>query len=77
MYIISQKGDLRMPILQISLEAARVNAKLTLEDVAKKCHKSKQTIINWEKGRSEISPADLFFLCSMYGIPSENIILPR
>ena len=36
--------------LQISLAAARVNANLTQEDVARAMHLSKNTIVNWEKG---------------------------
>ena len=34
--------------LQISLAAARVNAGMTQEDVAKRMHVSKNTVINWE-----------------------------
>ncbi len=38
--------------LQISLAAARINAKKTQSDVAKEMHVSKQTIVNWENGKS-------------------------
>lgn len=41
-----------MAEIQISLAAARVNAGMTQEEVAKKMGISKQTIINWEKGVS-------------------------
>ena len=41
-----------MAEIQISLAAARVNAGMTQEDVAKKMGISKQTIINWEKGKN-------------------------
>ena len=43
-----------MAEIQISLAAARVNAGMTQEDVAKKMGISKQTIINWEKGKPKI-----------------------
>lgn len=36
--------------LQISLAAARVNAGMTQDDVAKKMKVSKNTIVKWEKG---------------------------
>lgn len=35
---------------KISLAAARVNAGLTQDEVAKRMHVSKTTILNWEKG---------------------------
>lgn len=39
-----------MEKLQISLAAARVNAGLTQEEVAKNMKISKNTLVNWEKG---------------------------
>ena len=39
-----------MEKLQISLAAARVNAGMTQDDVAKKMKVSKNTIVKWEKG---------------------------
>ena len=39
--------------LQISLAAARINAQLTQEDIAKKLGVGKQTIVNWEKGKTQ------------------------
>lgn len=63
-------------VLQISLAAARVNAKLTQEDVAKRMKIGKRTIINWEKGVSVPSFADMKMLSDIYGIPLDNIFLP-
>lgn len=40
-----------MAEIQISLAAARVNAGMTQEKVAKEMHVSKNTIVNWEKER--------------------------
>ena len=42
-----------MDKFQISLAAARVNAGLTQEEVAKAMKVGKQTIVSWEKGNSE------------------------
>ena len=61
---------------QISLAAARVNAKMTQEDVAKKMHKTKQTIINWEKGKTMPGIPELNMLADLYGISTDNIFLP-
>lgn len=65
-----------MEKLQISLAAARVNAQMTQEDVAKRLRIGKRTIINWEKGISIPSFADINMLSQIYGIPVDNIFLP-
>lgn len=64
-------------VIQISLAAARVNAKLTQEEVARKMKIGKRTIINWEKGASVPSFADMKMLSDIYGIPIDNIFLPQ
>lgn len=63
-------------VIKISLAAARVNAKLTQEEVAKIMKISKKTIINWEKGIVIPSFADINMLSNIYGIPVDNIFLP-
>lgn len=65
-----------MEKLQITLAAARVNAGMTQEDVAKKMGKSKQTVINWEKGRVIPGIPEMAMLCKIYEIPQDNIFLP-
>lgn len=62
--------------LQITLTAARVNAGLTLDEVAEKLHKSKNTIIAWEKGKTTIDVYNFDELCILYNVPKECIILP-
>lgn len=59
--------------IQISLAAARVNAELTQQDVADKLHVSKQTIINWEKGKSEPSASQADMLSELYNFPRDCI----
>ena len=39
---------------QITLKAARVNAELTLDEAAERSGKSKQSIENWETGKTPI-----------------------
>lgn len=63
--------------IQISLAAARVNAGLTQNDVAKAIRVGKQTIVNWEKGKSEPKMSQSRELSDLYGIPIDNIFLPR
>ncbi|MCI8483465.1 MAG: helix-turn-helix transcriptional regulator [Lachnospiraceae bacterium] len=65
-----------MKAIQISLAAARVNAGLTQNDVAEKINVSKQTIINWEKGRVTPGIPEIEMLSRIYEIPQDNIFLP-
>jgi DNA-binding XRE family transcriptional regulator len=63
--------------LQISLAAARVNANMTQEDVAQILKVSKQTIVNWEKGRVIPSFATVQTLSTLYSVPIDYIFLPK
>lgn len=62
-----------MQNVKISLAAARVNAKLTQEDVAKSLKVSKKTVINWEKGAVTPSFAILDTLSRLYNMPLDYI----
>ena len=57
-----------MEKFQISLAAARVNAGLTQDDVAKALKVGKQTIVNWEKGKSEPRMSQSRELSDLYQI---------
>lgn len=64
--------------MKFSLKAARVNAGLTQDDVVKALGMSKNTIVNYEKGRSvpdiEMGKA----LAKLYGMSVDDIIfLPK
>lgn len=65
-----------MKRLKISLKAARVNANLSQEEVAKKMKKSKVTINNWENGKTEIDYGNLNELCRLYSVTMDDILLP-
>lgn len=67
---------MKLDKLKITLAAARVNAGLTQTDVAKKMKVSKQTIVNWEKGKVVPKPAQLYMMSDIYCIPRDNIFLP-
>lgn len=66
----------KLETFQISLAAARVNAEMTQEEVAKAMKVSKATIINWEKGKVEMKPAQFKMYCSVVGAPENAILLP-
>lgn len=64
-----------MKSFQISLAAARVNAGLTQDDVAKRVGVSKRTVINWEKGYIKPNAATLNMLSGIYRIPVDGFLL--
>ena len=61
---------------RIPLKAARVAAGLTQEELAQKMEVSRQSIINWENGDSEIKLAFLRLYCDITGFSVDDIILP-
>lgn len=63
-------------MLQISLEAARVNAKMTQAEAAEKIGVSRQTIMNWEKGKIAPRIPEMKMISNIYNIPEDNIFLP-
>ncbi len=65
-----------MADFQISLAAARVNAGLTQEDVARALKVGKQTVVNWEKGISEPKMSQSRQLSELYKMPLDYIFLP-
>ncbi|MBQ8803438.1 MAG: helix-turn-helix transcriptional regulator [Tyzzerella sp.] len=65
-----------MAEIQISLAAARVNAGLTQDDVAKRMKVSKNTVVAWEKGMTEPKISQSRELSQLYNIPLDNIFLP-
>ena len=63
-------------MLQISLASARVNAKMTQDEVAKAIKVSKNTIVDWENGHSESKSSQVRKLSELYNIPIDNIFIP-
>ena len=61
---------------KITLKASRVNANLTQSDVAKHLHRTKQTIVNWESGATEIRYSDMLQLSELYGMPLDFLAVP-
>ena len=62
-----------MEFLQISLASARVNAELTQKEAANKLNVSNKTLSNWENGTSFPNAEQIASICSLYGIPYDNI----
>ena len=66
-----------MDSIKISLAAARVNAGLTQDIVAKALHVSKNTVCAWEKGTAEPRVSQAKELSEIYKMPLDNIFLPE
>lgn len=73
----SKKEGAKMETIKISIAAARVNAGMTQEEVAEYMHVSKNTIINWEKGRVTPSFAVMQTLANLFKFPIDNISMPE
>lgn len=64
-------------MFQISLEAARVNAKMTQREVAKQMNVNAATIANWEKGKTTLKVDQFMRLCDIYKCPQDAIFLSK
>lgn len=62
---------------KITMEAARVNAKLTQEQLAEKMNVSRSSIISWENGKREIKTAYVHLFCEIVGMSEDDILLPE
>jgi transcriptional regulator with XRE-family HTH domain len=60
--------------MKITLKAARVNKGLTQQEVAKAMKKSKNTIVNYENGRSVPDIETGKALASLYGCTVDDLI---
>lgn len=63
-------------MFQISLEAARVNAKMTQQEASSAMNVNRSTIVNWENGRTTPDAAQFIQLCKIYGCPMDVISIP-
>lgn len=76
-YALNMRGWFGMVYPKIKLKAARVNAGMTQEDVAKALNRNKQTIVNWENGVTEIKVNDFKLLSELYDIPIDFLAVPE
>jgi len=58
----------------MSLEAARVNAKMTLEQACEALGISKATLISYEKGRTSPTVETAIKMCDLYKVSINQLI---
>ncbi|MCP8969691.1 helix-turn-helix transcriptional regulator [Ectobacillus ponti] len=62
--------------MQLSLEALRVNAGMTQQDVADRLGVTRQTVIKWEKGDVEPKELVIYALAKLYNVDLDVIRIP-
>ena len=62
---------------KIPINAARVAAGLTQEELAEKMGVSRQTVINWETGKQEMKTVYLYAFCHVTGFSEDDILVPK
>lgn len=62
--------------MTISLKGARIEAGMSLEDVAKKLKIAPSTVSNWENGITDISAVNLYRLADIYKMTINDFLLP-
>ena len=60
--------------LQITLEAARVNAGYNQKEASAKLGISNTTLISWEKGKSMPKANQIIAICDLYGVTYDDLI---
>ena len=73
---IKKQEALILKKINITLEAARVNAGYTQEQAASNLGVSRATIINWENGKTIPGIPSMHKMSQLYGIPLDYIFLP-
>lgn len=63
-------------MVKLTMEAARVNAGLTQQELADKMGVSRSTVINVENGYTEVKPIYLYAFCHVIGLSEDDILLP-
>lgn len=59
--------------MQISLRAARINARLTQQQVEEKTGIARSTLTRWENGKTRPNEANKERLCKLYQIEQSRI----
>lgn len=63
--------------MKVSLKAARVNAGLTQEDVARATGFSRSALFRWEKGDTSPRADKLVQLCNLYRVDMADIQMKK
>lgn len=59
------------------MRSARANVKLTQQELAKKLHVTKQTIVNWESGITSPTVEQAIAYCEACNVPFDQVSFLR
>ncbi len=62
--------------VKLTMATARINAGLTQQDIAERIGVSRQTVINWERGKVAPTIPQYIQFAMICGVPVDAIILP-
>lgn len=62
--------------MKISIKGARVEKHMTQKQAADAMNVTKETISNWERGKTSPTAAQLLALCDIYNVKLSDIFLP-
>lgn len=63
--------------MKISIKGARVEKNMTQSQVGKEMGVTKDTISNWERGKTSPTGKQLLKLCELYDVSPSDIFLPE
>lgn len=63
--------------MKVSIKGARIEKHMTQKQVADTMGVTKETISNWERGRTAPTAPQLIALCNLYGVELSDIFLPE
>lgn len=61
---------------KVTLAGARVSAGFTQKELAEKMGVSRDSVVKWESGKTEIRTPYLILFCQMTGFEKDDILLP-
>ena len=65
-----------MSNINTNIKVLREEARLSVEEFAEKMNISKETVVNWEKGKTEPTLSQLRKMSELSGIPMDFIFVP-
>lgn len=63
--------------MKISIKGARIERNMTQSQVGKEMGVTKDTISNWERGKTSPTGNQLLKLCELYNVSPSDIFLPE